>query len=342
MDFARRGANMFCTNCGMPAEPGASFCTKCGCRISRPQTCCSSSGSSPRITIPEEWPDSFAKLKDEEVVLPGQPLPEAEIEWLNINHSSHRYRIRSLPRFHAKILVSNQRLCFLNSKNNNPVSEEVVFLPLKESDRSFPRRGGRVPLSPFWVLKPSANQELHKQLMNNPTAFSKAPGFWWVHGSYGWSWVSEITPHGGSELDFTLNRVVAISKWGPGRDTPSSYLEGTARLRMQKGDADTLKRCIVDGWPDLISLDKKYNVKPDLESAFGKEYIQKLPEKPETTTHVAYFYVFWTSIVLAIALGLLLGMDASPAATILVSLGISLVTIRFLGRLRSRPKQGSK
>lgn len=173
-------------------------------------------------------------------------------------------------------------------------------------------------LSPFWVLTRSANAEVHKEFRSNPKAYSKAPGAWWVYGYRDWTWVGAVGSSEG-DLAFELVRVRAFARWGPGREAPLSYPEGTATVSMS-GSGEAKK------WIDHAA---------EFGAPFAEQYLADLPQKPASRAYIVYAYVFGTAVAVVVGgvLAGVLGALGFPSwITIPVWLGVSIAGVSLLCR----------
>lgn len=331
MDPTEHEATRFCSSCGTLAGREARFCEQCGFQLvgtpfPKPE-------ESPQPDSPGAWPYSFPSFAGEKVLYESRS--GVEVKWLRFNFDSERYEPPSLPHLTSKILVTNQRIVLLD-RHNNLVRKEVVLIDLPKividerleekkvyETHRFPMSGGNVPLSPFWVLKRTANEELYKEFMQNPRVFSKVPGAWWVHGYRGWSWVERVCIGRNNDLELTLTAVRSLSQWGPGRQVPSTYPEGVVGLQLaQAAESKKLEEVIkglVESGPP-----------------FREEFLTSIPHKPETTAYTAYTYVFWVGVAEVIPLGILLGAAAPPWLIFAVSLAVGWLTVLMVKRWRSR------
>jgi hypothetical protein len=255
--------------------------------------------------------------------------------WQWFDYDADRYEKPSPPRpFAANILVTNQRVVLMDHRNNLLGGEIVLkHLPkimLDERNRehkvysrhAFPMGGGRVPLSPFWVFKRAANEELYKEFMSNPKGYSKVGGgAYWMDGYRKWSWIDHVSPNNDGSIAFRLEAVRTFSGWGPGRFVPSNHPEGLVYLRFEPTvDSGTLASKL-DAWKDSDPI-------------FRPEFIAGIPRKPETPGFALYTNIFWTCAAEVIPLGILLALGAPVWLILLVGIGVAWGTLYLLKRFR--------
>jgi hypothetical protein len=324
----RQQTRISCTKCGTSADTGARFCNKCGFPLATPGQI-EASEPFAQSQSSEKWSYPFPSLENEEV---QQEFSPVTVKWLKFEFNDQRYETPILPRpFLTKILVTNQRIVLLDP-HNNPVRGEIMLrhLPRIAIDErgkehkvyerhAYPMAGGKVPLSPFWAFKRTANEGLYKEFMSQPGEYSKVRGAWWVHGYRGWSWVEDVCGSDQGKLEFTLEAVRAFSQWGPGRQVPTSYPEGKVSLSFEPAVDTTTLQNSIKGWKDS---------KP----VFREEFLASIPYKPETPAFKAYTNVFWVAVAEVIPLGVLWGMEAPPWVMLLVGIGVAWFTLHLLKR----------
>jgi hypothetical protein len=334
---------MFCEMCGAPREFGASFCGQCGSRFLQGPSESHVTASAPQSTFqPQTWavcpPQYRSALRQGEMF--RFVLDDVEIRMKFV--ISHRYESQPPPTFRIPhLLVTDGRIVFLD-KSNPPrlYSQKVWFKRVPAGYKYRENEKGKlvkireitpvygishrfadsIDFGPFWVLKRFLNEELHREFLSNPKAFSKAPiAAWWIHGMRDWSWVQSLDQED-RDLRFGLVRIQAVSTWQTGaKPTPANHWEGTAKLSLKTAeDARRLKERIEE------------SIRPELGFPFTHDYIANLPTKPPSKGVIAYYYVFWTALPAAILLGILLGMGAPLYVAVPIMAAFCFVVVRFL------------
>jgi hypothetical protein len=250
----------------------------------------------------------------------------------------------------SKMVVTNKRIIFLDKSTPPKLLSWEVWLhrlparpgapagqqgPIRKYGLSHRNLDPR-DIGPFWILKRSGNEDMHRELIGNQAAFSKerarkAPGAWWFQGYRDWTWVSNfnictsVSSSGSNSLRFELTTVVELGPIGVGRSVPVSYREGDAVLT-------------VDSLPDAKSLYKylQENVKPDLGPPFNSDYIASLPNKPLTGGWLLYYYVFWVGLTAMILYVLLPKFGLPPLLTDILLVAGCYAVFRYLGLRRDR------
>jgi hypothetical protein len=276
-----------------------------------------------------------------------------------------------LPRFGAKVLVTNRRIVLLD-RNNDLAREKITFrkrrflvpgrlTPNRDGDLVYVRphkelvfgsnrypEGGQL-LDPFWTLTRAANRCLYEEFRRNPSGFSKGPllAAWWFHGYRRWTWVTNVRREESDahlvrnsvepprkDLVFTLELAEASSYWGPGQQRPGTHPLGTVRFRFPVGGMDE------KGQREINKLKEQIVGLAEGGAAFTDEFLTNLPSKPVTKGYVAYANVVWVAFAEAIPVGVLWAFHAPLWVTLPVCVGVGWLAVRLVKRLRARTESG--
>jgi hypothetical protein len=326
MSSAARQPRLFCTKCGAPSGIEARFCNSCGSSLT-PQTV---KPDTVQSVSAKNWALPFPQLEGEKVQF--GPFP-GTVTWEHFDYNDQRYEKPTLPRpFPARILVTDQRLVLLDHRNNL-LGGEIVLKHLPRiaiddrggehkvySRHAYPMSGGRVPLSPFWVFKPTANEGLYNEFLRDPKGYSKVGGAWWVDGYRQWSWIDQVLALGDRELRFRLLAVQVFSAWGPGRQLPTNHPEGWISI------------CFDPPVSAQVLLQRINRQNP--EDPFRPEFLASIPYRPETPGFRAYTNIFWIAAAEVIPMGILWGAGAPPWLFLLVGVGVAWGALYLLKRFR--------
>jgi len=321
MHITGKGTTVFCTNCGSPSEPDDKFCTRCGSKLVAPPSESPQPKQAMGSESPRPWPFRFPRLNGEDALNdPRDPASLVDVKWEFVYYNAFWYESPSLPRFTSRVLLTNQRLLFLDA-NCNLLKTKIKFQRKKDWVPAMvdPFEGkiephleerfgwerhpeGKFALDPIWVLSRAGNENLHREFMANPRGFSKAPlAAWWVHGYRVWTWVRLVRTRGDSDLLFTLELVEVGSQWGPGQELPSTHTQGMVRLSFKdRALRDEVERCVK----------QERDQSAESGDPFRQEFLANLAHKPESTAYRVYGYVVWAAIACTVPLGILLGAGA--------------------------------